>query len=138
MNLNDTEQLTELFPVKKNYLYFNFSADGPLPTPAKDAIFQALAEKSRKGMIAVDKQIDVYEDIRRELSLLFNSQKENFAFTKNTSEGILLALLALNIKENENYIVANDAFPTTIRMMENNCKGEMRKIIINSPIPIQD
>ena len=138
MNLNDTEQLTELFPVKRNYLYFNFSADGPLPTPAKNAISQALEEKSRKGMIAVDKQIAVYEDIRRELSLLFNSQKENFAFTKNTSEGILLALLAMNIKENENYIVAKDAFPTTIRMMENNCKGEMRKIIINSPMPIQD
>jgi len=138
MNLNDTEQLSELFPVKKNYLYFNFSADGPLPTPAKNAIFQALEEKSRKGMTAVDKQIAIYEDIRGELSLLFKSQKENFAFTKNTSEGILLALLALDIKENENYIVAKDAFPTTIRMMENNCKGEMRKIIINSPVPIQD
>lgn len=138
MNLNDIEQLTQLFPVKKNYLYFNFSADGPLPTPAKNAIFQALEEKSRKGMIAFDKQIAVYEDIRRELSLLFKSPKKNFAFTKNTSEGILLALLALNIKEKENYIVAKDAFPTTIRMMENNCKGEMRKIMINSPMPIRD
>jgi cysteine desulfurase/selenocysteine lyase len=138
MNLNDTEQLTELFPVKRNYLYFNFAADGPLPTPAKNAVFQALEETSREGMMVVDKQIAVYEHIRRELSLLFNSRKENFAFTKNTSEGILLALLALDLKENENYIAAKDAFPTTIRMMENNCKGEMRTININSPIPIRD
>jgi selenocysteine lyase/cysteine desulfurase len=136
--LNDTAQLTELFPVKKNYLYFNFSADGPLPTPAKNAIFKALEEKSHEGMMAVPKQIAVYEDIRQELSTLFKSQKENFAFTKNTSEGILLALLALNIKEDENYIVAEDAFPTTIRMMESNSKGEMRKIKINSPTPIRD
>ncbi len=138
MILGDSEQLTRLFPVKRNYLYFNFSADGPLPTPAKDAVFQALEEQSQGGMTAVSKQIAVYEDIRRELSILFNSRQENFAFTKNTSEGILLALLGLDIKADENFIVAKDAFPTTIRMMENNCKGEMRKIIINSPIPIRD
>jgi cysteine desulfurase/selenocysteine lyase len=138
MNLGDTEQLTELFPVKRNYLYFNFSADGPLPTPAKNAVFQALEETSQEGMMALSKQIAVYEDIRRELSILFNSGAENFAFTKNTSEGILLALLGLDIQADENFIVAKDAFPTTIRMMENNCKGEMRTIKINSPVPIQE
>lgn len=138
MNLSNTGQLNQLFPVKKKFLYFHFAADGPLPTTARDAVCEALAEKSMEGMMAVPKQIAVYEDIRRELSILFASQQENFAFIKNTSEGVLLALLALDIKEYENYIVAADAFPTTIRMMENNCKGEMRKIKINSPVPVQD
>ena len=131
-------QLIELFPVKKNYFYFNFAADGPLPVPAKEAICAALEEKSNKGLIAVHKQISVFEDIRRELAILFKSKKENFAFIKNTSEGVLLALLALDIKEDENYIAAADAFPTTVRMMENNCKGRMRKVSINGPVPLKD
>jgi cysteine desulfurase/selenocysteine lyase len=138
MNLNDKEQLLRLFPVKENCLYFNFAADGPLPVPARDAVCQAVDEKTNQGMIAVPKQIAVYEDLRHELSTLFQAGKENFAFCKNTSEGILLALLTLDINEQENYIVAEDAFPTTIRMTESNCRGEMRTIKINSPIPIQD
>ena len=138
MNLDDKEQLIRLFPVKNHYLYFNFAADGPLPVPSKNAVIEAIEETSVEGMMAVPKQIAVYEDIRQELSILFNSQKENFAFIKNTSEGVLLALLALDIQPGENYITAADAFPTTIRMMESHCKGEMRQVKINSPIPVQD
>ena len=138
MKIDDTERLCELFPIKKNYLYFHFAAEGPLPVPVKNAIFQVLEEQSHKGMMAVSKQFAVFEDIRQELSILFNSRRENFAFTKNTSEGILLALLTLDIKPDENYIVAGDAFPTTIRLMQNNCKGEMRKIKINAFQSIKD
>jgi cysteine desulfurase/selenocysteine lyase len=132
----DKSRLIEWFPVKRNYLYFNFAADGPLPVPSKAAVCDALEELSHTGMMAVPKQIAVYEEIRHELSILFKSGKENFAFIKNTSEGVLLALLALDIREDENYVVAEDAFPTTIKIMENHCKGEMRKVKINGPTPL--
>lgn len=130
--------INELFPVKKNCLYFNFSSDGPLPEPARKAVAAAAEERMNYGMAAPEKQVALYEDIRCELSRLFRSQAEHFAFTKNTSEGVLLALLALDIKEDENYIAAGDAFPTTIRVMENHCKGSMRKVKINSPTRICD
>lgn len=134
----DRKEIAGLFPVKKNYLYFNFAADGPLPVTAKETICNALEEKSGSGLMAVDKQISVFEDIREELSTLFKTKKENFAFIKNTSEGVLLALLALDIKEDENYIAAGDAFPTTVRMMESNCKGKMRKVSINAAEPMEE
>ena len=135
MNILD---VTEIFPVKEKYLYFNFAADGPLPMPSKAAIIDALEEKSNSGMMAVPKQIAVYENLKKELAILFNSQSEHFAFSKNTSEGVLLALLAMDIKEDENYITAEDAFPTTVKMMENNCRGRMRTVKINSPTPLRD
>lgn len=135
MNFADVK---DIFPVKKNYLYFNFAADGPLPTTSKAAMIDALEECSEKGLMAVPKQIAVYENMRDELSKLFKSKRENFAFTKNTSEGVLLALLAIDIKEDENYITAEDAFPTTIKMMANNCKGQMRTVKMNAPGPLQD
>lgn len=134
----DTEFLKKMFPVKANYLYFNHASDGPLPVPARNAISEAVAEKSEKGLMPIPKQIAVYEDMRTELAALFNSAPENFAFTKNTSEGVLMTLLAMDIDEHENYIVAGDAFPTTIRMMENNCKGSMRKVFINHQTPLTD
>lgn len=130
--------LEKLFPIKKNCLYFNFSSDGLLPLPAKDAVVAAAEESMNYGMIEVKKQVSLYENIRSELSRLFKSQPENFAFTKNTSEGVLLALLALDIKEDENYIAAQDAFPTTVKIMESHCKGSIRKVKINSPINICD
>ena len=129
--------IKEEFPVKKHYLYFNFAADGPLPVSAKEVIIEALEEKSNTGMIAVPKQVAVYEELRDELSILFKSRREHFAFLKNTSEGVLMALLAMDIKDGENYIVAEDAFPTTIKMMENNCKGRMRTVRIDDPVPIE-
>lgn len=128
----------ELFPVKQQCLYFNFAADGPLPVTARDAIIDAVKEKSEKGMMAVPKQIAVYENLRDELATLFRSNRDNFAFTKSTSEGVLLALLAMDLKEDENYITAEDAFPTTIKMMESNCKAQMRTIRINDPKPMAD
>lgn len=131
-------ELIELFPVKKNYIYFNFAADGPLPVSAKAAVMEALEEKAEMGMMAVPKQVAVYEHLRDELSILFKSKRENFAFTKNTSEGILLALTAIDINEDENYIVAGDAFPTTVKMMANNCKGEMRTVTINDSVFIRE
>ncbi|MFC2155044.1 aminotransferase class V-fold PLP-dependent enzyme [Acidobacteriota bacterium] len=130
--------IEKLFPIKKNCLYFNFSSDGPLPDPARRAITLAAEKRMNVGMIDVKKQTALYEDIRSELSRLFKSKADNFAFVKNTSEGVLLALLALNIKEDENYIVAEDAFPTTVKVMENHCKGRMRKVKINSPVNICD
>ncbi len=135
MNIADVRYI---FPVKKNYLYFNFAADGPLPTTSKAAMIDALEECSEKGLMAVPKQIAVYENLRDELSTLFKSKRENFAFTKNTSEGVLLALLAIDVKEDEIFIAAQDAFPTTIKMMENNCKGQMRMVKMNASEPLQD
>ncbi len=132
------DTIKDLFPVKKNYLYFNFAADGPLPVPSRDAMIESLNESSEIGLIVVPKQVAIYENVRHELGTLFQSKPENFAFTKNTSEGVLLALLAMDIQPEENYIVASDAFPTTIRMMENNCKGSMRSVKINAPIPLVD
>jgi cysteine desulfurase/selenocysteine lyase len=132
------DKLLEIFPVKRNHLYFNFAADGPLPVPAKAAVIDALEEKSEEGMIAVPRQAAVYENLRNELSILFKSARENFAFIKNTSEGVLLALLAMDIAGDENYIVAEDAFPTTVKMMENNSKGQMRTVKINDRTPLRE
>lgn len=128
----------ELFPVKQRTLYFNFASDGPLPTTSRDAVINAVTEKSLNGLMAVPKQVAVYENIRKELSFLFRSVEENFAFIKNTSEGVLLALLAMDIKEDENYIVASDAFPTTYCMMESHCRGQVRRVRMTDPAPLVD
>lgn len=132
------DELLKTFPVKRDHLYFNFAADGPLPVPAKAAVMEALEEKSEEGMIAVPRQVAVYENLRDQLSVLFKSARENFAFIKNTSEGVLLALLAMDIAGDENYIVAEDAFPTTVKMMENNCRGQMRTVRINDRTPLRE
>ncbi len=130
--------IVEQFPIKQNYLYFNFSSDGPMPRAGRDAVAEAVEERMRHGSVAVENQVNLWNDIRAELAKLFVSQPDHFAFTKNTSEGVLLALLALDIKAGENYIVAGDAFPTTIKIMENHCKGTMRKININDAVSICD
>jgi hypothetical protein len=82
INVN-IKHIRDEFPVKKHCLYFNFAADGPLPASSKAAIISALEEKSNIGMIAVPKQVAVYEELRDQLSILFKSKREHF-------EGILL------------------------------------------------
>jgi len=124
--------IASLFPVKKNGLYFNFASDGPLPLTTRQAVIDALDENTEKGAIPVHKQMTLFQDIGEELARLFKAKKENFAYIKNTSEGVLLALLALDIREDENYIAAADAFPTTVKLMENLCRGRMRPVKINS------
>ncbi|MGE5341509.1 MAG: aminotransferase class V-fold PLP-dependent enzyme [Candidatus Omnitrophota bacterium] len=138
MQTVNTSQLTELFPVKKTYLYFNHASDGPLPAPSRAAVVDALDECMNTGCMAVPKQIAVYEDIRHELSLFFNVDNENIAFIRSTSEGVLLAVLAMDIQADENYIVAEDAFPTTVKIMDSHCKGQMRTVRINDARPMTD
>lgn len=132
------QEIAALFPVKKRLLYFNFASDGPLPIPSRDAASEALHEMSEMGMMAVPKQIAVYENFRGELSRMFNSAPSHFAMVKNTSEGVLLALLAMDIREDENYIIASDAFPTTVCVMRAHCRGEMRAIEFNGSTPVMD
>ncbi len=136
--ITNTAKLFELFPVKHEYLYFNFASDGPLSSPSRAAIVDAIDEMTTTGQVAIVKQMTVIEDLRHELSVLFKSDKRNFAYVRNTSEGVLMALLAMDIREDENYIVAVDAFPTTVKMMESNCKGQMRRVEINGPISLVD
>ncbi|MCP5102382.1 MAG: aminotransferase class V-fold PLP-dependent enzyme [bacterium] len=132
------ELIKKNFPVKENLLYFNFASDGPLPVCSGAAVMDALLEKSNTGMMAIPKQVAVYESLKDQLSILFKSGRERFAFTKNTSEGVWLALSAMDLKEDENYIAAEDAFPTTVKMMESHCKGAIRTIKINDSAPIRE
>ena len=134
----DISGIREFFPVKQSLLYFNFAADGPLPVPSQNALCEAAKECSRIGSIPVDKQSGVFEGMRSELSTLFKGKKENFAYITNTSEGILYSLLAVDIKEDENYIIAADSFPTTYRLMENMCKGTRKNVYINDATPLVD
>ncbi len=102
----------KLFPIKKKYIYLNSASTGPLPYPSYEKIKEMAKYSCFEGEIEYFKILKpALEELRKNIALFFECRKEEIAFCKNTSHGILLSLLSIPFKKNDNIIVQEDSFP---------------------------
>lgn len=104
--------IKKIFPIKKKCIYLNSASTGPLPLPAFEKI------KEMAGYECFEGEVDYFsvikptvENLRKNIAFFFGCKKEEIAFCKNTSQGILLSLLSIPFRKNHNIIVQEDAFP---------------------------
>lgn len=105
-------EIEKLFPIKKKCIYFNTASTGPLPRPSFEEIKKMAEYECFEGEIDYFLMVKpVVENLRKNIALFFGCKKEEIAFCKNTSHGILLSLLSIPFRKNHNIIVQEDAFP---------------------------
>jgi len=104
--------LKEIFPIKKKYIYFNSASTGPLPYPSYKKIKEMAEYACFKGEIEFFKILKpAISELRKNIAKFFECKEEEIGFCKNTSHGILLSLLSIPFKKNDNIIVQEDSFP---------------------------
>lgn len=108
------EKIRELFPITKEWLYFDASSLTPYCLPVLDVLEKFQKERRESGSIHYD---DWYEEIEqgRKLAAKITGAKESeIALTKNTSEGINLTALMLDWEKGNNVVLSGLDFPANI------------------------
>ena len=109
----DFAALRDEFPVTRNWTYLDLANKAPLPQCAQDAIPDFLREMNEYAGREAFSKLRV-EEIRFSLASLLGVAPGTLAFIKNTSEGLNIAVQALDIKAGDNVIQAELDHPNQV------------------------
>ncbi len=100
----------EKFPGIKEKTYLNHASTGLLSTVAKKAIEECLEIYSTMGDYPVEEYFSLVQEIRKTIAKFLNAEEEEIALTTNTSQGLLIALMNISLKEGDKIIAMEEMF----------------------------
>jgi cysteine desulfurase/selenocysteine lyase len=102
------------FPAAKRYVYFNHAAVSPLSTrvlAAMDAVERGFLEK---GILCEEEVFASVERARRSAARLVGARRDEIAFIKNTTQGVLLAAGGIRWKRGDSLVMPSIEFPANV------------------------
>jgi len=99
------------FPVCNKYTYLNAAGGSPVSLRASDEAQRFYKEMSMYGDLYYDQWIEQTEEIRQRLASYIGAEKNEIAFTTNTSQG--MNLIAHWLKDQGKVISMMDEFPSS-------------------------
>jgi selenocysteine lyase/cysteine desulfurase len=109
MNL---DQIRDLIPTAKKYVYLNHAACAPLPIPVVEAQTDYLKARSLDAEVVFDQWLEHAEKTRKLAADFINASPEEIAFLKNTSEGINVVASMLTYERGDNVVTTDLEFPS--------------------------
>lgn len=94
------KEVRDIFTLEKNRVFLNNGTMGIMPLPVQSAVEQAFRDTASKAMYPGHK-----EDLHKLLAELTGASSDEFAITKNVSEGVNLACWGLNLKRGDEIIL---------------------------------
>ncbi len=106
----DVQAVRALFPAVEKMTYLDSGFQTPMSKPVKDALETFIKEGyETAGPKAV--WVDRMEQTRTKIAALLNADREEIAFTKNTSEAMNIAANALPLKAGDNVLMIHGDHP---------------------------
>jgi selenocysteine lyase/cysteine desulfurase len=110
MNIDDVRKL---FPITKEKIYLNHASIGPLSIPAREAMEHCI-NAHIEGDIPKEMIEDTEEETRELAARLRGANTDEIAFVKNTSQGLIIPINALNWENGTNVVLKRSGFPANI------------------------
>lgn len=108
----DIEKVRELFPITKRKIYLNHASVGPLTTRAREAMERFLGVQIEGDV--TKELLEGVEETRELAARLLGADPGEIAFVKNTSQGLIIPINALDWEKGVNVILNKDGFPANI------------------------
>ena len=108
-----SDALRELFPVTERYAYLDHAAASPLNRRTAGAVRQWISDWEAEGTQAVFSE-DVLSDYRVRAARLIGARPDEVAFTRNTSDGLLLVALGLPWEPGDVLVTAETEFTANV------------------------
>lgn len=108
-------EIRQLFPITKNYVYFNHAAVTPLPAPVYDAMEQYLRELREQGLVDWHEWGAKVRRVRELCAQLINANSREIAFAANTSTGLSLVAGGIDWRAGDNIVSADCEFPANVQ-----------------------
>ena len=108
----------DLFPVTERYAYLNHAAVSPLNWRAAGAMQRWVADWAAHGT-RVYPPAEQLAEYRQRAATLINAAPEEIAFTRNTTEGLLLVARGLDWCPGDNIVTAETEFTANVYPWKN-------------------
>jgi cysteine desulfurase / selenocysteine lyase len=104
---------SDLFPILRNWAFFNHAGVAPLPKVAAAAMQAYAAYAQTAGYISANWYQEI-EKLRQDSAALLNAHRDEIAFIKNTSEGISIVANGIDWQYGDRIITTNVEYPANI------------------------
>jgi cysteine desulfurase/selenocysteine lyase len=104
---------SDLFPILRNWAFFNHAGVAPLPKIAAAAMQAYAAHAQTAGYISANWYQEI-EKLRQDSAALLNAHRDEIAFVKNTSEGISIVANGIDWQYGDRIITTNVEYPANI------------------------
>jgi cysteine desulfurase / selenocysteine lyase len=108
------EDIQQLFPVTKNYIYLNHAAITPYSIPVAEALRNIVSDITNSGSANWNNWLAVMKETREAAARLVSAQPEEIAFVRNTSDGISAVANGINWQVGDNVVSCDIEFPANI------------------------
>ncbi len=105
-----SEAARALFPITQHDAYLNHAAISPLNVRTAQVMRDWIDTRIRQGHPPAFANPDLLPSFRRRVAAFFNAHPDEIAFTRNTSEGLLLVARGLPWREGDNLVTAETEF----------------------------
>lgn len=106
------EQIRELFPATKKYVYLNSAAVSPMPSVSVEAVLKQLRDVSENGTVNMQDWLDTKKRCRQLVAEMLKVKPETVAFMRNTSDGFATVANGLDWAEGDNIVTFSREFPS--------------------------
>lgn len=113
-----SDTLRELFPVTERYAYLNHAAASPLNRRTAEAVRNWITDWESDGTQAVF-SADVLSEYRVRSARLLGARPDEIAFTRNTSDGLLLVALGLPWQPGDVLVTVESEFTANVYPWQN-------------------
>ena len=110
----DVDQLRDLLPVTRDFIYMNTGWAGPTPTSTLSRIAETLEQEAREGPasgrgIAFARQMQ--EEARLAVAPLLNAEEEDVILTHSTREGLNVVLYGMDWQPGDELLICDLEHP---------------------------
>lgn len=109
-----SEVARALFPITQHAAYLDHAAVSPLNVRTAQAVQDWIDARMHHGHPPAFADPDLLPSFRRRAAAFFNAHPDEIAFTRNTSEGLLLVARGLPWREGDNLVTAETEFTANV------------------------
>jgi selenocysteine lyase/cysteine desulfurase len=123
-------EIRQLFPITKNYIYFNHAAVAPLPVPVYEAMERHLRSLREQALVDWQEWGAKVRRVRELCARLINAKSRAIAFAANTSTGLAMVAGGLDWRAGDNVVSADCEFPANVQpwlRLQRECGVELRR-----------
>lgn len=110
----DIDRIRELFPVVREKIYLNHASTGPITTRARAAIEDLLDIYEKEVDITKEFLDEIEDEVRKLAARLIGAHEDEVGLVKNTSQGIIIPMNAIEWEDGENVILRKGGFPANV------------------------
>jgi cysteine desulfurase / selenocysteine lyase len=119
----------DLFPILRNWAFFNHAGVSPLPKIAAAAMQAYIAQAQSAAYLSAGWYQDI-EKLRQDSATLLNAHRDEIAFVKNTSEGISIVANGIDWQYGDRIVTTNIEYPANIYPWMEVARGRGVKLIM--------